>query len=446
MGREIGFFLGAGAEADLNIPTGTNFLSDIFLTYPKDYLDNKPDDFEYSQESLRLLSKGSYDSYNGKYIVKWINRYFVDEPNVYYHIKNSSYSELILFLKNIHKKHKEYLFKKSSRMNDLVYLPFFITAQYFAIENNKDISEFFKIFIDIPKNVYVNSLLDDNNNYVINDQEYNKPLFVQLLKNTTFRKFELDKSLDEDRRFCVMLREYFARTTQFGGFLSLLYTENVEMKYNRNLPLIGNIIRMKFEDDTKSNREDFKKSVYEYISKFKGYGWSLITTNYTSYLSVIAKPQPEDLIALHGNFEFLYNRDTMSFEKLNSHNDCYSDTVFPFLILQSRAKTLDEVFFMRKFIDFFDRFNDTRFIVILGYSFSKDDNHINKIFKTLCKSSKVENIFYLNYNGEADIPEYLKNEKKFKDVFYSKDLLKKNNGFMKFLKPYGFEPIFNNDL
>lgn len=133
--------------------------------------------------------------------------------------------------------------------------------------------------------------------------------------------------------------------------------------------------------------------------------YSIATTNYTD---IIDKQIGKDVIHLHGKLTWFEDLKRLTIYDCTSLGDVDILTknnenwnIIPFILIPSGVKPL----ICKKQIELFHKFNEeldkSNYLVVVGYRFNSEDNHINSVIADYLRSSKKKRLILLNYNGDT---------------------------------------------
>lgn len=147
--------------------------------------------------------------------------------------------------------------------------------------------------------------------------------------------------------------------------------------------------------------DDSKDLSYYHVLKKSRLKSKIVTTNYTT---LAEKKTERSTIYLHGKltwFEDLKKltifdcTDSKERQLLNE-----SKRVLPFILIPSGVKPLICPRQIREFSKFIEELRDTDTLVVVGYKFNSEDNHINSIIADWLRNSNGKMV-YLNYNNDV---------------------------------------------
>lgn len=119
------------------------------------------------------------------------------------------------------------------------------------------------------------------------------------------------------------------------------------------------------------------------------------TTNYSPFIQDAIS---SDVIFLNGGTNIFYDPYINSIVDENTNTN---HIVVPLLFTQSGTKPMTSIDMSQKYVDFYNTLQESDFIVIIGFGFNADDEHINGIFRQLIdKHSKTVYIVDLDSNND----------------------------------------------
>ena len=144
-----------------------------------------------------------------------------------------------------------------------------------------------------------------------------------------------------------------------------------------------------------SNRSTYYSMLKK--SKLKS---KVATTNYTS----LAETKTErSTIYLHGKLTWFEDLTRLTvFDCTDSKEQQLlnkSNRILPFILIPSGVKPLICPKQIREFSKFIEELDDTDTLVVVGYKFNSEDNHINSIIADWLRNAN-KTLIYLNYNDD----------------------------------------------
>lgn len=171
------------------------------------------------------------------------------------------------------------------------------------------------------------------------------------------------------------------------------------------------------------NIEPNKDSYYQQLSD-SNFDYEVVTTNYTSLAESITKKKGE-AVYLHGKLTWFEDlRNLTVYDATNDRDKWHlqaADRRIPFILIPSGVKPL----ICRKQIEEFAKFikilDESKLLVVVGYKFNSEDNHVNSLIAEWLRESE-NSLLYFNFNGSVDFSsiEWAKPFSR-KDIEYSED-------------------------
>ncbi|QGN60027.1 hypothetical protein [Leuconostoc citreum] len=120
---------------------------------------------------------------------------------------------------------------------------------------------------------------------------------------------------------------------------------------------------------------------YNDIKKIKADGLFEITTiGTTNYSPFIEKIIEHDIKFLNGGTNIYYDPYLNSIVLDDKSNDHF---IVPLLFTQSGTKPMTSIDMSEKYVDFYHDLLNSDVIIVIGFGFNSDDEHINGIFRQL---------------------------------------------------------------
>lgn len=372
--KNISLFLGAGAEYDYDMPTGPKFKSETILcknTVP--FIEN-----------MNSLNGTAYEK-------KFRNGAFIrsNSTNILY----QSYKELSDDRK---KEMKKLLDEGENNALDKYVLYRESKKEYTDKEKKSIKDDFSNLFI---KKVY-NPVKSGENPKIIEFLSFYSSI------DSDFNYLRLpDTYINE---CCNVIKLYYSA---YLSILSKLVGNDVIFKLQNE----KEDIRSKLLEEYKNGIEKVKEreSTYYSIIKEVDYIDTIVTTNYTTIIDELFENQ--EIYHLHGtmlDFENLYTRKIKKLDEFNKE-----DIIFPYILIQSGIKPIINPKQMEIYVNAYKQLDSADYILVLGYSFCNDDEHIINMFRELLKKDNVR-LVYLKYVEKNDNRE-------------SKKIKKEENGKLK---------------
>ena len=152
---------------------------------------------------------------------------------------------------------------------------------------------------------------------------------------------------------------------------------------------------------------DSSNSSYYCALKKSGLKADIVTTNYTSLAEDITE---RHTIYLHGKltwFEDLKKLTVYDCTNSKEHEQLSdSDRILPFILIPSGVKPLICPKQIKEFSSFIKKLDATDILVVVGYKFNSEDNHINSIISDWLKE-KNKKMIYLNFGKAVSFEEMI---------------------------------------
>lgn len=123
------------------------------------------------------------------------------------------------------------------------------------------------------------------------------------------------------------------------------------------------------------NKQGYYQDVNKLSSQFKI--TTIGTTNYSTFISEIIQHEIE---FLNGGTDIFYDPYVNTIVQADSVPD---HIVVPLLFTQSGTKPMTSIDMSEKYVNFYNELIDSDIIVVIGFAFNSDDEHINGIFRQL---------------------------------------------------------------
>lgn len=200
--------------------------------------------------------------------------------------------------------------------------------------------------------------LDDNISYIL------KFAFT-LLENLYEQVFDYQILMDIYFGYLYRPKSDWAKFCMITTFLKQV-GEYIANKRNKCL---NRDHKQGYYHDLKSVAEHFRIS-------------TIATTNYTQLISDYY-PQSSKLVQyLNGKVDEIYDPYHNQISPQNEINNLQYFTV-PLLFTQNVIKPLTTISISQRYVDSFNKFNESDIICAIGFGFNSDDGHINSLFRTL---------------------------------------------------------------
>lgn len=141
----------------------------------------------------------------------------------------------------------------------------------------------------------------------------------------------------------------------------------------------------------------------------------IITTNYTDL--VAEQTKKNDIVYLHGKmtwFEDLINltvydcTDETEYKLCLQHEKAEDGTLnlIPFILIPSGVKPLICKKQICEFSKFINKLEESKYLVVMGYKFNSEDNHVNSIIAQWLREDKNRKMVYFNYEASVDFKSF----------------------------------------
>jgi hypothetical protein len=114
----------------------------------------------------------------------------------------------------------------------------------------------------------------------------------------------------------------------------------------------------------------------------------------TNYNNIIVEKIKEDITYLNGSVTQWYDP---YLNKIDKKENLEGKFIVPLLFTQSGTKPMTSIYKSCEYVDLYRAWKDADFIVIIGFGFNKDDEHINGIIRTLINEDD-KNIIVVDKN------------------------------------------------
>lgn len=216
------------------------------------------------------------------------------------------------------------------------------------------------------------------------------------LKYATFFT-TLDEKFNELRHSDVTVRGKRVINAYYIVFLLMLEGVFNLDDINWTLESIWELLRSQ-EYKIDLSIDSYYKTLAESNLKF-----NVVTTNYTSIAEKIIK---QEITYLHGNlcwFEDLNKLTVFDCKKNDELESLRSNqkSLLPFILIPSGIKPLICRKQIEQFSTFINKLDESSLLVVVGYKFNSEDNHINSIIADWLRKDNHK-LIYLNFKGELD--------------------------------------------
>lgn len=172
--------------------------------------------------------------------------------------------------------------------------------------------------------------------------------------------------------------------------------ENFEWSYSNLFSLLNKDYTL---DVNKSHEDSYYDSIKKYDSKI-----NIVTTNYTK---LAEEKCCSNVTYLHGNMSWFEDVEKLTVYDCNNSTEMEeaikrSDSLIPFILIPSGVKPMickKQLVEFGKFISYLD---NSSCLVVIGYKFNNEDNHINSIIGDWLKKSPSNKLVYFNFENSVD--------------------------------------------
>lgn len=187
--------------------------------------------------------------------------------------------------------------------------------------------------------------------------------------------------------------------------------------------------------------ESCAQDSYYHITRNSNLEKYIATTNYTPMAECILG---KETIYLHGKLSWFEDLKKLIVYDCTDESDFFilqqdknKDIIFPFILIPSGVKPMICKKQIEQFAQFIDQLNQSQYLVIIGYKFHSEDNHINSIVAKWLRCNLGNKLIYFNFASE----ENANNERiDFQNLAYFQDIESINVCFEDNLKEKLFLP------
>lgn len=356
--KKITFLFGAGAEGreQYDLPSGAIFNRDILVS-------------ENGKDLFEALNKNSY-----KKVVKARK-----SKNIYF----NNYSSL-----------------------------------YYLYQQNND---FRNLMSDKEKEICDNYLkYKEETNLDKNEYKSYKEEFQKLFKERIYDKI-VKNSIDGDPLLKFFLENSLLIDNLDSSFSSLScpasYKNEVWRVINCYCAAYASIYKAVYNSDYPKSRSEaietinkplvldrnpkntYYSAIKGVVESFKDIEFAFCTTNYTNIAENVIG-QDQDFCYLHGRMDLFENLITKEVKTLDQFLP--SDIVFPFLAIRSGIKPLINSRQIKEWNKFVTNLEDSDVLIIVGYGFNNDDEHITNIIRETIAKDSIK-IYQTNYRESVSV-------------------------------------------
>lgn len=151
-----------------------------------------------------------------------------------------------------------------------------------------------------------------------------------------------------------------------------------------------------------AEKPSYYKEIKEAIKQDKHIS-GIITTNYTPFCSLVGLD--DELVAyVHGRlgmFESARELKVYSLDEVDTVDDIIknkNDILFPYLSVQSGVKPIVSQYQIEEYSKMLNILSNSNQLIILGYNFNIDDNHLNSIIKEWLSKNKNNILIFIQFH------------------------------------------------
>lgn len=161
-----------------------------------------------------------------------------------------------------------------------------------------------------------------------------------------------------------------------------------------------------FLDEIHRNEENptdlnYYRVLKKYKNEYKLEDLKIITTNYTPIVSEVCGIDTHKIAHIHGKFGWFENPRTLQVYDINDpdfNEEFQNDILFPYIFLQSGIKPIVEGRLVEEFHKMNKYLNEIEELIIVGFQFNDDDNHINSMLHHFIKEKKTITFFNFKHS------------------------------------------------
>lgn len=472
--KKISLFFGAGAECSYGLPSGGKFALDIFkMDTVKDKKELKeqiqnvdtqsiyskwlPDDFK--NRKLSAFTKGQYDTLvkgsleNKRHALLDYLKNF--DKNVGYIVKNIKSKGIDIddvFEQVLGKTIGSFTYGQDIKLNNLLDKEYngLFESEYFsaflkAIELENVDHELKRGVRNITRSILelLIGSLGEELTHKLNDGIFEKSpdsmdlfddlgaIFTLDYNNTGMKGLEIlleSDTISVDESHCnedkivkfgmLILEDIYSRALDYQSLIDInwryIYSPKTDWGKFSKINIFLHTVRRYISNIAIENKDKIDKGngYYHDIKQLQSnYELHCIgTTNYNTFIEDIIE---KEVFFLNGSVNDYYDPYLNKIVKKND-NENRKHIIVPFLFTQSGIKPLTSVKMSSRYVELYNKFNDSDIICICGFGFNADDGHINGMFRELIEDDdKKIAILHLHESNSYD-EKYIKNQYKNK--------------------------------
>ena len=462
---KLGFFFGAGAEVEYDLPSGGRFALDIFRQETKEekekftqilsniknnssYAENwLPKDF--TNKNIYTFTKRDFKSllestieYNKDNILDFFNdfdnkvkeilkkKFDLTETqikkkfkqDVGKNIQQVNYSQQIqinpafqantsLFASNYFSAFLE-IYTKSNQQKDTnlskvikAFLQILIGC--YGSKSTSDLNE---VFTKSPKLTLFDDLCNDFYGIFRIDLSRAGLAAVELALDNDSEKISLDIHSELKDIFgklgLKIIEKLFEQTLDYKQLVDnhfrYLYNPKVEWAKFTKMVLFLETVRTYIKNQMQKAK-NINNGYYHDLLKLKNNIdiSGIGTTNYTNLINSII--DGVNPAYLNGSIDDFYDPYLNKIIKFNSEEERlqHPHITVPLIFTQSGIKPLTSIEMSRRYVNLYDQFCQSNAIVVVGYGFNDDDGHINGLFRDLIQDKEKELFIIRRQNDKS---------------------------------------------
>lgn len=210
--------------------------------------------------------------------------------------------------------------------------------------------------------------------------------------DTLDEKFNTLRNIDYTGDECRIIAAYF------HVFISIFIARyNIDSdKFEWNFENIFQTIK---ENTDKDKKLDFDNKAYYAVLKESNIPCNIVTTNYTDLCERILG---KSVTYLHGKLSWFEDLKHLTVydctdEKEQKEALENKEYLIPFILIPSGVKPLICTKQMEEFHNFIKSLKKSDFLVVNGYAFNSEDNHVNSIIGEWLRISEKHKLIYFDY-------------------------------------------------
>lgn len=366
------FLFGAGAEVDFKMPTGNAFAKILLQTKKNNNLKSI---YQENIGTSPLVTKNSVTVY-AQTIVEYQNLINEDWLTAY----DISKKDLILLAETAYKKDYNNQDWKNNRLC-------------------------WKNFLDKLKN-NIQKLLDDADTELSATTRPNDPLATFVLDHAKFCE-SLDSKFNA-LRFCgsEVLKQKARRV--INAYCNIHYKLACNMSHTCNFKNGEEyLLFLKSQANSTQCQHDHTSYYGQIFDAKKGQPWFFATTNYTPFSEQYFGK--ECVTYLNGKMTWFEDYRTLqifdiveedNYHQLLSNDKKIRSNLFPFIFIQSGVKPIVASRQIKQYYEFINRLEKSQILVVLGYGFNNDDNHINAIIGEWLRGDASRKLIFFDWKKD----------------------------------------------